>query len=92
MSRALSDGKNGCAKKSIRTTGDRKSESRNFVIFDFSFIGLITEDQAAVTAKFKTIEGNTNGKGERDSETGDVVWRKERAPSLKKCSIRIFPD
>ena len=49
-------------------------------------------NQAAVTAKFKTIEGNTNGKGERDSETGDVFWGKERAPSLKKCSIRIFTD
>lgn len=67
------------------------AKAGDFVVFDFSHIGLVTEDQARVTAKIKTIEGNTNGKGERDSESGDGVWRKERAPNLTKCYIRVFP-
>jgi hypothetical protein len=68
-----------------------KARAGDLVVFDFSHIGLVTEDQATAIAKIKTIEGNTNGKGEKDSETGDGVWRKERDPSLTKCYIRVFP-
>ncbi|MEI7968701.1 MAG: hypothetical protein WCJ69_06915 [Betaproteobacteria bacterium] len=63
----------------------------DFVVFDFSHIGLVAEDQPSPRATLHTIEGNTNGKGERDSESGDGVWRKERAPGLSKSYIRIFP-
>ncbi|MFZ6766636.1 hypothetical protein ACO0LM_06085 [Undibacterium sp. Di26W] len=63
----------------------------DFVIFDFSHIGLVIEDQVSITDKIKTIEGNTNGKGDRDSESGDGVWEKQRIPSLTKAYIRIFP-
>jgi hypothetical protein len=59
----------------------------DFVIFDFSHIGLVVDDQSRPTSKIKTIEGNTNGKGERE---GDGVWEKERAANLTKCYVRIF--
>lgn len=35
---------------------------------------------------------NTNGKGERDSTSGDGVWRKVRKKSLVKDLIRIHPS
>ncbi|MEO5683303.1 MAG: CHAP domain-containing protein [Chitinophagaceae bacterium] len=66
------------------------AKAGDIVVFDFSHIGLVIEDQASVKDKIRTIEGNTNGKGERDSSTGDGVWIKERAPSLTKSYIRIF--
>jgi hypothetical protein len=69
---------------------DKLAKAGDFVVFDFSHIGLVIEDQSAVTAKIKTIEGNTNGRGDRDSESGDGVWIKEREPTLTKSYIRIF--
>jgi hypothetical protein len=68
-----------------------KAKAGDFVVYDFSHIGLVVEDQPRQKTKILTIEGNTNGKGDRDSDTGDGVWRKERAPSLAKSYIRIFP-
>lgn len=62
----------------------------DFVVFDFSHIGLVVKDQGKVTERISTIEGNTNGKGDRDSSSGDGVWRKDRDPSLTKSYIRIF--
>lgn len=70
----------------------QKARAGDFVVFDFSHIGLVIEDQVSTKAKIKTIEGNTNGKGERDSESGDGVWYKERVPSLTKSYIRIFSE
>lgn len=64
----------------------------DFVIYDFSHIGLVVENQASPRSKIQTIEGNTNGRGERDSVSGDGVWAKSRAPSLTKSYIRIFSD
>jgi CHAP domain len=66
------------------------AKAGDIVVFDFSHIGLVIEDQPTPTAKIRTIEGNTNGKGERDSSTGDGVWIKDRHPSLTKSYIRIF--
>ncbi len=62
----------------------------DFVVFDFSHIGLVVEDQRKLADKIRTIEGNTNGKGERDSISGDGVWEKERDRTLTKSYIRIF--
>lgn len=62
----------------------------DFVVFDFSHIGLVIEDQKSISDKIKTIEGNTNGKGTADSESGDGVWQKDRVPSLVKSYVRIF--
>jgi hypothetical protein len=41
----------------------------DIVVFDFSHIGLVLADQTSARAKIKTIEGNTNGKGARVSES-----------------------
>lgn len=68
------------------------AKAGDFVVFDFSHIGLVIQDQTSITKKILTIEGNTNGKGERDSITGDGVWIKERDPKLTKSYIRIFPN
>ncbi|MFZ6818378.1 hypothetical protein [Undibacterium sp. Ji22W] len=67
-----------------------KARAGDFVVYDFSHIGLVIADQQSTKEKLKTIEGNTNQKGDRDSNSGDGVWTKDRAPSLTKCYIRIF--
>lgn len=65
-----------------------KAKAGDFVIFDFSHIGIVVKDQ--VGNFIETVEGNTNGKGERDSVAGDGVWRKTRQQSLVKCYIRMM--
>jgi hypothetical protein len=67
----------------------KKAQPGDIVTFDFSHVGLVVEDCGDT---IKTIEGNTNGKGERDSESGDGVWKKVRAKSLIKDIIRIHPS
>lgn len=61
----------------------------DIVIFDFSHIGIVTQDQPTKATSIVTIEGNTNGAGDRDSKSGDGVWLKRRAPKLTKCYIRL---
>ena len=56
-------------------------------VFDFSHIGFVKASLGG--GRFRSIEGNTNGKGERDSESGDGVWEKERAVSLVRNFIRF---
>ncbi len=58
----------------------------DLVTFDFSHIGIVIEGTGDTIT---TVEGNTNGKGERDSETGDGVWIKERKRSLVKSFVRL---
>lgn len=60
----------------------------DIIIFDFSHVGIVEKDNGPT---FSTIEGNTNIKGERDSVSGDGVWRKTRAQSLAKSLLRIHP-
>ncbi len=62
----------------------------DFVTFDFSHIGIVMADQARKGDAIETVEGNTNGRGDRDSKSGDGVWLKNRVPSLVKTYIRIF--
>jgi hypothetical protein len=69
---------------------DHAAHAGDFVVFDFSHIGLVVEDQASPRDKIRTIEGNTNGRGDRDSPWGDGVWEKTREPSLTKSYIRVF--
>jgi len=82
--------------KWARSTGITVLDENNlaragdFVVFDFSHIGVVVKDQASLSDRISTIEGNTNGKGERDSVTGDGVWEKQRERSLTKSYIRIF--
>ena len=72
------------AGRSLAKTGD-------IVVFDFSHIGLVVKDQVSKSTTIETIEGNTNSKGTRDSNTGDGVWRKRRSVSSIRSLIRIFP-
>lgn len=62
----------------------------DFVVFDFSHIGIVSVDQPDGSGFIETIEGNTNGAGDRDSTTGDGVWRKRRKRELTKSYIRLF--
>lgn len=61
----------------------------DFVVFDFSHIGIVEKDQLEGDKYIYTIEGNTNGKGERDSVSGDGVWRKKRHVSLVRNYLRL---
>ena len=77
--------------KNIKILGENNlAKAGDFVVFDFSHIGLVVEDQKSPDQKIVTVEGNTNGKGERDSVSGDGVWKKTRDPKLTKSYLRIF--
>lgn len=65
------------------------AKAGDIVVFDFSHIGIVEKDQIAGMDYIETIEGNTNGKGERDSVTGDGVWRKIRKVNLVRNYIRL---
>ena len=69
-------------------TEDAKAMPGDIVVFDFSHVGIIERDSGDT---FLTIEGNTNGAGDRDSSTGDGVWRKVRQRSLARNLLRIHP-
>jgi hypothetical protein len=76
----------GRSKNQIILPESATAKAGDLVIFDFSHIGVVVTDQIGST--IESVEGNTNGKGERDSLSGDGVWRKRRARSLVKCYIR----
>jgi hypothetical protein len=61
----------------------------DIVVFDFSHIGIITK---VGEKNFQAVEGNTNGRGTRDSKSGDGVWLKTRTSSLVRNYIRINPS
>ena len=66
-----------------------KPQIGDLVVFDFSHIGIVVK----VGAKnFQCVEGNTNGRGTRDSTSGDGVWLKTRTSSLVRNYIRINPS
>jgi len=72
----------------LRVLGENDPCRRgDIVVFDFSHIGLVTEDSER--GEIESVDGNTNGKGERDSESGDGVWRKHRPRSDAKAFIRL---
>jgi len=89
---ALAYGLTAWAKSRPNTTSifdeTAKAECGDIVTFDFSHVGFVLSD---CNDYIITIEGNTNGKGERDSESGDGVWKKVRAKHLVKNLIRIHP-
>ncbi len=62
----------------------------DIVVFDFPHIGLVTADQKTGKDPLRTIEGNTNAAGARDSQTGDGVWEKSRNVELAKSLIRLI--
>lgn len=66
-----------------------KPQVGDFVIFDFSHIGIVTK---VGEKNFQCVEGNTNGRGTRDSTSGDGVWLKTRTSSLVRNYVRINPS
>ena len=66
-----------------------KPQVGDFVIFDFSHIGIVVK---VGEKNFQCVEGNTNGKGTRDSKSGDGVWLKTRSASLVRNFVRINPS
>lgn len=66
------------------------AKAGDIVVFDFSHIGLVIADQLPGKDYIETIEGNTNGKGDRDSITGDGVFKKYRKTNLVRAYIRII--
>ena len=72
-------------------TRDEQALPGDLVIFEFSHIGIVVQDLGP-NHYFHTIEGNTNGDGERE---GDGVYKKERervsarGNPLVKCFIRL---
>lgn len=68
-------------------TDIEKAQAGDLVVFDFSHCGLIYKDQESVY--IETIEGNTNGHGDRDSIVGDGVWKKTRHVGTVKAFIRL---
>ena len=61
----------------------------DLILFDFSHIGLVVEAAPVGVDRIVTVEGNTNGAGDRDSTAGDGVWEKERSRHLAKQFIRL---
>ena len=90
---ALAYGLTSWARKRPNTTRifteKDKAMPGDIVTFDFSHVGFVVSDNGHW---IETIEGNTNGKGERDSESGDGVWKKIRKKTLVKDLIRINPS
>jgi hypothetical protein len=66
-----------------------EAHAGDLIVFDFSHIGIVVEDALKSSQFIQTVEGNTNGKGARDSASGDGVWRKKRARSLARNFIRL---
>ena len=65
-------------------------ERGDICVFDFNghgHVGLVSK--SSEHGEVVTVDGNTNGRGERDSESGDGVWRKFRHRSLVKAFIRL---
>lgn len=62
-----------------------RPEPGMIVVYDFSHIGIVKT--AIDSETFLAIEGNTNGRGDRDSTTGDGVWEKTRHNSLVRNFI-----
>jgi hypothetical protein len=70
-------------------TEKAKPQVGDLVIFDFSHIGIVVK---VGENNFQCVEGNTNQRGTRDSNSGDGVWLKTRIPSLVRNYIRINPS
>jgi hypothetical protein len=79
---------NWAKKQGLKTLSEKaEALTGDLIIFDFSHIGIVTDQMKGVR---RTVEGNTNGQGDRDSTSGDGVWKKTRADSLARTLIRIL--
>jgi hypothetical protein len=79
-------------KRGLYVTDEKElAQTGDIAVFDFSHVGIVVADQKAGEKFIQTVEGNTNGKGERDSLSGDGVWKKKRDARLVRAYIRIIP-
>lgn len=76
-------------KTTIILPEDVRAKAGDIVLFDFSHVGIVEYDTGA--GQILTLEGNTNGRGDRDSATGDGVWRKTRPKTIVRNFIRLRP-
>ncbi|CAM3927888.1 hypothetical protein [Rahnella victoriana] len=70
----------------------KPAKAGDFVVYEFSHIGLVIEDQNKVSNLIKTIEGNTHHKSKQGIASKDGVWEKERSPGLVKNYIRLLNE
>lgn len=61
----------------------------DLVIYDFSHIGVVIENQIQLGFNLHTIEGNTQPKTAQRDGTGDGVYEMYRKPNLVKNYIRL---
>lgn len=61
----------------------------DIVIFDFSHTGIVV---GTTKGSILCVEGNTNQRGDRESNSGDGVWLKTRKNSLTRAYVRIHPS
>lgn len=79
-------------KQGLHVTDEKElARAGDFVVFDFSHIGIVTHNQQPGETTIRTVEGNTNWRGDRDSPAGDGVWQKERPVNIVNAYIRIIP-
>lgn len=78
------DWRDWAAKKGLLTFPESaRAMTGDFIVFDFSHIGLVERDCGR--DGFQTVEANTNHVGWRD---GDGCWRKTRPRSVAQMLIR----
>lgn len=73
----------------LRLAGNSVAMPGDIVVFNFSHVGFVVE--RSTSGDLITVEGNTNGKGDRESTTGDGVWVKQRSRKLVRSFIRVRP-
>ena len=74
------------------TDENEPAKAGDIAVFDFPHIGIVIADQLPGKDYIETVEGNTNGKGERDSVSGDGVWKKYRKTNLVRAYIRLIKE
>lgn len=67
-----------------------EARAGDIIVFDFSHVGFVSKDAHPSASVIATIEGNTNGRGQRDSTSGDGVWEKQRDRPLARSFIRLI--
>lgn len=71
------------------TTRGMRAKAGDFVVFDFSHIGIVVQDQLPGEDVIYTVEGNTNVAGARDSTSGDGVCKKTRKVGVVRGYVRL---
>jgi hypothetical protein len=77
-------------KRGVLITDEKElAKAGDLVVYDFSHIGIVYEDQVNLTDKIKVIEGNTSPKTTQRDGLNDGVYKMERSPKLVRAYIRI---